>query len=217
MGNLDIYNRVKSVPETALKTIQAGRLKGKSDINPMWRIKTLTEVFGLCGVGWKYVITNKQTINGGNNEIAAFVDIDLFVKYNGEWSEAIPGTGGSSFVANEKNGLYVSDECFKMALTDAISVACKALGVAADVYWNEDNTKYDEPPQPPKKTPQEIDKLRQEIQEKAVEYVGNNAEKLVKLYQTLCKVDDIISVPENALEPILAQINVALEKRHKNG
>lgn len=153
-------------------------------------------------------------------EIAAFVDIDLFVKYNGEWSEAIPGTGGSSFVANEKNGLYVSDECFKMALTDAISVACKALGIAADVYWNEDNTKYDkapQPPQPPNKTPQEIDKLRQEIQEKAVEYVGNNAEKLVKLYQTLCKVDDIISVPENALEPILAQINSALEKRHKNG
>lgn len=217
MDNLDIYNRVKSVPQTALKTIQAGRLKGKSDINPMWRIKALTETFGPCGIGWKYTITNKQTISGGNNEIAAFVDIDLFVKYNGEWSEAIPGTGGSSFVANEKNGLYVSDECFKMALTDAISVACKALGVAADVYWNEDNTKYDKAPQPPKKTPQEIDKLRQEIQEKAVEYVGNNAEKLVKLYQTLCKVDNIVSVPENTLEPILAQINAALEKRHKNG
>lgn len=30
-----------------------------------------------------------------------------------------------------------------MALTDAISVACKALGVAADVYWNMDATKYD--------------------------------------------------------------------------
>ena len=217
MGNLDIYNSVKSVPQTALKTIQAGRLKGKSDINPMWRIKALTEAFGPCGIGWKYTITDKQTINGGNNEIAAFVDIDLFVKYNGEWSEAIPGTGGSSFVANEKNGFYVSDECFKMALTDAISVACKALGVAADVYWNEDNTKYDEPPQPPKKTPQEIDKLRQEIQEKAVEYVGNSPEKLVKLYQNFCKVDDIISVPENVLEPILTQINAALEKRHKNG
>lgn len=217
MENLDVYNRVKSVPETALKTIQAGRLKGKSDINPMWRIKTLTEVFGLCGIGWKYTITDKRVIPGGNNEIAAFVDIDLFVKYNGEWSEAIPGTGGSSFVANEKNGLYVSDECFKMALTDAISVACKALGIAADVYWNEDNTKYDETPQLPKKTAQEIDKLRQEIQEKAVEYVGNNAEKLVKLYQNFCKVDDIVSVPENALEPILAQINAALEKRHKNG
>jgi molecular chaperone DnaK (HSP70) len=47
------------------------------------------------------------------------------------------------FVAKEKDGPYVNDECFKMALTDAISVACKALGVGADVYWQEDRTKYD--------------------------------------------------------------------------
>lgn len=47
------------------------------------------------------------------------------------------------YVANEKNGPYTSDECYKMALTDAISVACKALGVAADVYWDSDRSKYD--------------------------------------------------------------------------
>jgi hypothetical protein len=142
MSNLDIYNNLRAVPKEALKEIQAGRLKGKSDINPMWRIKALTEQFGPCGIGWKYVITDKRLEHGGNNEISAFVDINLYFKHQGEWSEAIPGTGGSSFVANEKNGPYVSDECFKMALTDAISVACKALGVGADVYWEKDRTKY---------------------------------------------------------------------------
>lgn len=142
MDNLYIYNQVRQVPEGALKPIQAGRLKGKSDINPMWRIKALTEQFGPCGIGWKYTITKQWLEPGANGEISAFVNIDLFYKYNGEWSEAIPGTGGSSFVAKEKSGLYVSDECFKMALTDAISVACKALGFAADVYWNSDKTKY---------------------------------------------------------------------------
>lgn len=55
----------------------------------------------------------------------------------------ISGTGGSSFVALEKSGLKMSDECFKMATTDAISVACKQLGFGADVYWNKDKTKYD--------------------------------------------------------------------------
>ena len=30
-----------------------------------------------------------------------------------------------------------------MALTDAISVACKALGFGANVYWDKDRTKYD--------------------------------------------------------------------------
>ncbi len=141
--NLKLYNNVRKVPTEALKPIEAGRLKGKSDINPMWRIKTLTEQFGVCGFGWKYEITDKRLEHGANGEISAFVDINLYIKIGGEWSAAIPGTGGSSFVANEKNGPYTSDECFKMALTDAISVACKALGVGADVYWDRDTTKYD--------------------------------------------------------------------------
>ncbi len=148
MANLDIYNAVRDVPQEAKKSIGAGRLKGFTDINPMWRIKALTEQFGPCGIGWKYVITDKRLEHGANDEIAAFLDVDLFYKQNGEWSEAVPGTGGSSFVAKERNGLYVSDECFKMALTDALSVACKALGFGADVYWDKDKTKYDKDDQP---------------------------------------------------------------------
>ena len=142
---LKIYNAVRQVPENAKKLIKGGRLSGMTDINPMWRIKTLTEQFGVCGIGWKYVITDKRLEQGANGEIAAFVDIDLYIKVDGEWSEPIPGTGGSSFVAKERNGMYTSDECFKMALTDALSVACKALGFAADVYWEKDRTKYDIP------------------------------------------------------------------------
>jgi hypothetical protein len=145
MDNLTIYNEVRSVPDSAKRRIEAGRLKGKTDINPMWRIKALTEKFGPCGFGWKYVITDKRLEQGANGEIAALLDIDLFVKADGVWSDAIPGTGGSAFVAKEKNGLYTSDECFKMALTDAISVACKALGFGADVYWGADKSKYDKP------------------------------------------------------------------------
>lgn len=145
MDNLTIYNEVRSVPDSAKRRIEAGRLKGKTDINPMWRIKALTEKFGPCGFGWKYVITDKRLEQGANGEVAAFLDIDLFVKADGVWSDAIPGTGGSAFVAKEKNGPYTSDECFKMALTDAISVACKALGFGADVYWDADKSKYDKP------------------------------------------------------------------------
>lgn len=145
MDNLTIYNEVRSVPDSAKRRIEAGRLKGKTDINPMWRIKALTEKFGPCGFGWKYVITDKRLEQCANGEVAAFLDIDLFVKADGVWSDAIPGTGGSAFVAKEKNGLYTSDECFKMALTDAISVACKALGFGADVYWDADKSKYDKP------------------------------------------------------------------------
>lgn len=143
MENMEIYNAVREVPKDAQKEIKGGRLKGMTDINPMWRIQKLTEQFGPCGIGWKYVITDKRTISGANGEIAAFVDIDLFYKLETDkWSEAVPGTGGSSFVANEKTGIHTSDECFKMALTDAISVACKSLGFGADVYWAAGRSKY---------------------------------------------------------------------------
>lgn len=142
VDNLSIYNAVRTPPANALKPITGGRLKGKTDINPMWRIQALTEQFGPCGIGWTYEILDRRLQEGGNGEIAAFVDIDLRVKIGDEWSAAIPGTGGSMFVEIQKGQPYVSDECFKMALTDAISVACKALGFAADVYWDKDRTKY---------------------------------------------------------------------------
>lgn len=145
MDNMQIYNEVRKCPDNALRKIQAGRLKGKSDINPMWRIKALTEQFGAAGIGWTYDITRQWLEQGAEGEVAAFCNINLFVNVDGVWSKPIPGTGGSSFIAKERNGLYTSDECFKMALTDAISVACKALGFAADVYWDSDKTKYSPP------------------------------------------------------------------------
>ena len=145
MNNLELYDKFRKVPETAKKNISGGRLKGMTDINPMWRIKTLTEEFGICGFGWYYEITDKWIETSmAKDEITANVKINLYVKRDNEWSKPIVGIGGSMLVANEKNGLYVNDECYKMALTDAISVACKSLGIGADVYWNKDNTKYND-------------------------------------------------------------------------
>lgn len=154
MENLEIYNKVRQVPDGAKKPIQAGRLRGKTDINPMWRIKVLTETFGPCGFGWKYEIVKMWNEAGAEGEVASFMLINLYVKVDGEWSEPIPGIGGNTFVTKERNGFYTSDENFKMCLSDSLSVACKALGIAADVYWEQDSTKYDRPQQPASPVPQ---------------------------------------------------------------
>ena len=151
--NMRIYDAVRSVPEKAKRAITAGRLKGKTDINPMWRIKALTEQFGPCGDGWGYTIDRLWIEEGAKGEKCAFAMISLWYRReDGTRSEPVVGIGGNMLVANEKNGLYTSDECYKMALTDAISVACKALGFGADVYWGADRTKYtpqQEPQNPP--------------------------------------------------------------------
>ena len=150
MENLKIYEKFRVVPKEAQKEIVGGRLKGFTDINPMWRIKMLTEQFGVCGFGWKYEIVSQEIKDGANGEKSAFVTINLFVKVSDVWSAAIVGLGGSSFIANEKNGPYTSDECFKMAFTDALSIACKSLGMGADIYFNKDRTKYDQTKEEPK-------------------------------------------------------------------
>lgn len=139
-----IYSKVYEVPENAKKPIQGGRLNGMTNINPMWRIKELTEVFGPCGTGWYFKPIKREFVEGANGVVAVFVDIELYYYEDGKLSEPLPGTGGSMFVSKESKGLYTDDEAIKKATTDAISSAAKLLGVGGMVYWEQDTTKYDE-------------------------------------------------------------------------
>ena len=142
MENMKIYNRFREVPAEAKKTIQAGKLKGFTDINPMWRIKMLTEEFGPCGFGW-YISDEQHWTETIANETAVFCKVSLVVKHpeSGEWSAPIIGIGGSK-LAGKGKGDGLDDEAYKMAYTDAISIACKNLGMAANVYFEKDRTKY---------------------------------------------------------------------------
>ena len=137
------YNALRQPPPEALKQIQGGRISGKTDVNPQYRYKAVTEQFGPCGVGWKYNIEKLWLEPADSGQVCAFSLVNVWVKIDGEWSEPIPGIGGSMLTEQETKGLHVSDECFKMATTDALSVALKMLGVAADIYagaW--DGSKY---------------------------------------------------------------------------
>lgn len=142
MTNMSIYAAFQTTPSEARKPISGGRLKGFTDINPMWRIKKLTEQFGPCGLGWYIQIVDQHTEVGADGEVKAFATVNLFVKFDGEWSAPIQGVGGASFVAKEKGALYTDDECYKKAVTDAIGSCCKLLGMSADIYFDKDRTKY---------------------------------------------------------------------------
>ena len=150
-SNMGFYNKYRAVPDAAKKTIAGGRLKGFTDINPMWRIQSLTEAFGPVGIGWYAEILNRWIEDGAYGEKTAQVEAALYIKVDGEWSKPVTGVGGSMLVTKEGAGLRTSDEAFKMAYTDAISVACKMMGMGADVYWAEGRTKYDVPAEEPEK------------------------------------------------------------------
>ena len=139
---MELWDAVKKPPESVLKTINGGRLKGFTDINPVWRVMAMTEIYGPCGIGWKFTIDKQWSEKGFDNQVFAFTNVSLYIKCESKWSEAIPGNGGSMLIANEKAGPYCSDEAYKMATTDALGTAMKMLGVAADVYMGVSETKY---------------------------------------------------------------------------
>ena len=141
-NNMEFYDKFRSVPKEACKEIGAGKLKGFTDINPMWRIKMLTDTFGACGFGW-YIESEEHWTDTLGSEVGAFCKVALRVKHptTGEWSAPIIGIGGSK-LAGKGKGDGIDDEAYKMAYTDAISIACKNLGMAADIYYAKDRTKY---------------------------------------------------------------------------
>lgn len=155
-NNLRFYLQGCEVPQDAIKSIQEGRLKGKSDINPMWRMKRMTEIFGPVGFGWRYEIVRQWTEAYGE-VVKCFCNVHLYVRdpKTKEWSEPIPGSGGSAMVAKETRGSYVDDDAYKKALTDALSIAMKPLGIAANVWYGPkaiagyEESKYEQRPQQP--------------------------------------------------------------------
>jgi len=158
MNNLDIWNNVKTPPPEALKEIKGGRLNGMTDIRPQWRYEKITEQFGPCGIGWKFEVTKLWLEPCSDDQVAAFANINLYYKYDGEWSEPIPGNGGSMFIKKETRSMHSSDEVYKMAITDALGGAAKMIGVAADVYsgrskYSTPPPSYKQPPKPPANKP----------------------------------------------------------------
>jgi len=167
------WTQVATVPPSKLKTIPFGALKGKSDINPQWRIKAMTEVYGLCGIGWYHELNKNWTETAPNGTVMAFCLVNVYIKVDGEWSKPICGMGGNEIVSIAKEQLKQSDEGWKMAYTDALGTALKSIGVASEIYeGNFDGSKYQK--QNESATMESKDDKKPETKEKI------NLEKLLK-------------------------------------
>lgn len=208
------YNFLSRPPKEALRTIQAGRLKGKTDINPQWRYEAMNSVYGECGIGWKYEIVDLWTINGANEEISVQATIKVFTKENDKWSDPIWGIGGSMLVSKEKNGLYTSDEAYKMAVTDALSVALKYLGVGADIYkglW--DGSKYIRDTEPVKLITEEQILKMEELEIDMIALAKYYKIKNIKTEMTSEQAEKAITAKEN--QKFKEEINNKLEDEAK--
>ena len=198
------WEQVSRPPKDALKEIRGGRMNGKTDISPMWRIKVMTETYGLCGEGWKYDIKRVWTEPGTDNQAFAFAEIALYTKQKDTWSEPIPGIGGHMLIVKEKNGLHSNDEAYKMAITDALSVAMKQIGVASEIYMgNWDGSKYINQPEPI------IDgKQHRHLEAKITELKVDRAK-----FKEFLKIDHLNKLPASQFETALKLLK-AKEKQN---
>lgn len=163
--NLRFYVMGKTVPPEAKRSFTRDGGFSGTDINTIWRIKTLTEMFGPVGIGWYLDIVKLESQEYANGEVKVYCDANLYIRDpdTKEWSKPIFGTGGNDAYAKRKDGVkldangkpvmkngreqynyirVVNDECYKSAVTDAFGNACVKLGIGADVYWENDHTKY---------------------------------------------------------------------------
>lgn len=141
MEPMQLYEKLRRPPKEALREIPAGPLKGFTDINPMWRIKAMTEAFGPCGIGWG-TTDEKFWTESYADEVTVQCSLRLWYRdpKTGEKSDPLFGVGGSKLVIVQKGSPRLDDEAYKKARTDAIGVAMKDLGMAADVYFASDST-----------------------------------------------------------------------------
>lgn len=150
-GNLDFWNKVQETDPKYTKAFnRGGGFKGTS-INPTYNNKKVTEQFGMCGTGWGWDVINERyqrgapiLINGKEvcKEITHVLQISFWYKLNGEIGR-IPSFGQTSYVGNNKNGIYTDEEAPKKSQTDAITKALSLLGFSADVFLGMyDDVKY---------------------------------------------------------------------------
>lgn len=140
--NTQFWNQLQTTDPRITKNFQkSGGFKG-TDINPTWRMKRMTEVFGPCGKGWGWNLERTWSEQIGDKTFM-FAAVDLW------WTDGIPTEYGDlpryctgAQIGGTEAG-RAPDEAYKMAITDALGKCMVALGLASDIYmglW--DDSKY---------------------------------------------------------------------------
>ena len=124
-----------------------------TSIKAAFVIERLNEVFGPCGVGWRYVHAPFEEVQNGNGRVEVLTEVALQFRFgatndcagsdrvvwddgwafrpsNHDWSEPIFACGGH---AVGKGGAPMTD-ARKSAVTDGLTKAASMIGVGSDVF-----------------------------------------------------------------------------------
>jgi hypothetical protein len=148
MTNMEVWEKLRMIPKHAQKPFSRANGFNGTAINPMWTIKTMTEIFGACGTGWGIGKPEFTTIPA-DDELLVYCTVTVWYMPPVASGLQLPpshlvGVGGDKVLTKQSNGaLSTDDEAFKKAFTDAVTNALKTLGAGADIYLGVyDGNKY---------------------------------------------------------------------------
>ena len=130
--NNEIWESLSKTDPKFTKNFKRGGGFGGTDINPAYRLKRMTEQFGVCGVGWGWILEKTWREDYAGTPFT-------FAQCN-VWTGDRLNLTGSQIGGTDAS--RTPDEAYKMAITDALGKCFLALGVCADVYLGEFDSKY---------------------------------------------------------------------------
>lgn len=135
LSNMELWNKLKTVPADHLKDYKRTGGFAGTGIRPQWRLQIMTEVFGPIGKGWGYEVRRiwREAWAAKTPEYpegtcqCVYAEVDAWYMLGDE----------KCFTGSQIGGTIVDrtpDEAYKMSITDALGKCLTAIGVAADVY-----------------------------------------------------------------------------------
>lgn len=155
--HMAMWNRLMPTNPKYTKQFDRGGFKGTAT-NGTYIVQRLTEEFGPCGQGWRFVIeeeivrdghklksgdTAKLHVIRGHIEYGPVTMTDLTGQPALHWLSTSPQFGQTMLVGENKYGTFTDEEAPKKSITDCISKCAVLLGIAADVHLGLfDDVKY---------------------------------------------------------------------------
>lgn len=143
MNNLDLWNKLeKTDPSRTKQFSRTGGFKGTA-INATYIKKRLTEAFGPCGKGWRFVLEEERIIEGPKLESGDLSQLHVVrghLEYRDadtdKWYQTSPQFGQTMLVGEHGNPkwTYFDEEAPKKSITDCTTKCAVDLGLAADIH-----------------------------------------------------------------------------------
>ena len=138
-NTLELWSRLeKTDPQYTKPFSRGGGFKGTA-INGTYIVRRLTEAFGPCGKGWRFVVEDDRIEDGhllksGDRARVHIIRGHIDYKLDGEWCSTSTQFGQTAFVDSNKNGTFTDEEAPKKSVTDCVAKCAVLLGIGADVH-----------------------------------------------------------------------------------